>query len=175
MRTRLEANSTYVWICCLCVNQHRVKELASQGRTVPFEEFENTFGTRVRGIGHILCMMTPWDAPVYLTRVWCIFEVFTGIRQGLPVDFIMPPDQSSNLQAMLMDPKQSAMQRIFKAMAHVSIKDADASVQDDKDNILSLISRDGESAIDELNASVRNRLQKWVVDTLGTFRRTKTY
>ena len=42
---------TYVWICCLCNNQHRVD------KHVPFEQFRNIFGTIVTSVG------TMWSMP----------------------------------------------------------------------------------------------------------------
>ena len=56
----LNPKEVYVWICCLCVNQHRVIEKKRNGEVVPFEEFESVFFKRVTGIGHILAMMAPW-------------------------------------------------------------------------------------------------------------------
>lgn len=168
-RSALEPSHTFVWMCCLCINQHRVRELKSEGKTVSFEDFETAFSTRVRGTGTILCMMAPWHSPVYLTRVWCIFEVFTGIREQLNVEIVMPPQQSSDLKALLLDPQQNAVERLWQASAKVSIQDADATVQDDKDNILKLIRQQGESAVDAMNMAVRDRLETWVVATANQF------
>ena len=56
----LDPKEVYVWICCLCVNQHRVIEKKRNGEVVPFEEFESVFSKRVTSIGHILAMMAPW-------------------------------------------------------------------------------------------------------------------
>jgi hypothetical protein len=70
---------TYVWVCCLCVNQHRVVEQTESGQTGMMDtealDFFTVFGERVTNIGTIIAMMAPWDSPTYLTRVWCIFEV----------------------------------------------------------------------------------------------------
>ena len=60
---KLSTESTYIWICAFCNNQHRVVE-----RDVPFEDFKFVFNNRVKGIGHILAMMTPWEDPGYLKR-----------------------------------------------------------------------------------------------------------
>ena len=35
------------------------------------EELKHEFESRVRGIGHIVSMLFPWDAPSNLTRIWC--------------------------------------------------------------------------------------------------------
>ena len=49
---------------------------AEQGLSVSFSEFQCTFVDRVKQIGHILALMAPWEAPVYLTRpIVFIFHV----------------------------------------------------------------------------------------------------
>ena len=35
------------------------------------EELKHEFESRVRGIGHIVSMLFPWDAPINLSRIWC--------------------------------------------------------------------------------------------------------
>ena len=75
---KLNPKRIYVWICCLCNNQHRVYENKRKGVSVPFEEFQSTFYKCVTGIKHVLPMMEPWLKPKYLTRIWCIFEIFTA-------------------------------------------------------------------------------------------------
>eukprot|EP00978_Attheya_sp_CCMP212_P005800 scaffold12959_cov53-Attheya_sp.AAC.3 len=136
-RHALNPKTTYIWICCLCVNQHRVVEQAlsqanmkqssntSSGILLPssssspssssvnfFDEFRN----RVVGIGHILAMMTPWDDPLYLKRVWCIFEVFTANEQdnNCQVTIVMPPLQEQKLEEAILssrDPRKSKTTR----------------------------------------------------------------
>ena len=44
------------------------------GRVVPFSEFKSAFGKRVEGVSKILAMMSPWQEPTYIQRVWCVFE-----------------------------------------------------------------------------------------------------
>ena len=73
--SELEPSRTYIWVCCLCINQHRVKAAQARGDVVPFSEFQNTFGERVSGIGHILAMMSPWNYPTYITRV-CSIHIY---------------------------------------------------------------------------------------------------
>jgi len=68
---RLDTGSVRVWICMLCVNQHRVKESRQKGEAVPFETFRDTFTDKVVTIGHILALMTPWHDAGYLKRLWC--------------------------------------------------------------------------------------------------------
>lgn len=78
----LDPKRTYVWICAFCINQHRVKALQDVGQQVPFSEFQAAFASRVTNIGTMIALMAPWENPKYLTRVWCVFEMFTALVFG---------------------------------------------------------------------------------------------
>ena len=43
------------------------------------EELKHEFESRVRGIGHIVSMLFPWDAPINLTRIWYAVVLLRGL------------------------------------------------------------------------------------------------
>jgi len=51
-------------------DQHRVKEKAANNQVVSTEEFKQEFESRVRGVGRVLSLVTPWNEPQNLKRVW---------------------------------------------------------------------------------------------------------
>jgi hypothetical protein len=53
--------------------------------TVPPEELKHEFQCRVRGIGHIVSMLFPWDAPINLTRIWCAVARWVTVLRGVVV------------------------------------------------------------------------------------------
>ncbi|CAE7481562.1 unnamed protein product, partial [Symbiodinium pilosum] len=55
----LDPKRVYVWMCCVCVNQHWVRQAVRSGQDVPFEEFKRVFEGRVRSIGRVLALMMP--------------------------------------------------------------------------------------------------------------------
>ena len=50
-------------------DQHRVKEKAANNQVVSTEEFKQEFESRVRGVGRVLSLVTPWNEPQNLKRV----------------------------------------------------------------------------------------------------------
>ena len=93
-RNKLDPREVRVWICCLCINQHRVKEAQKRGDTIPFEEFEKAFRSRVHAIKHVLALLSPWASPLNLSRVWCITELYIADgTAGVALDFILPPSE----------------------------------------------------------------------------------
>lgn len=165
--------ATFVWICCLCVNQHRVKEAQTRGETVPFEVFKDTFSSRVSSIGHVVALMAPWSDPCYLKRVWCCFEMFTAIMLGAKVVVEMPSQEAQELaDALICNASQgdkAATSEVFKAIASVDVMKAQASVPTDRTNILRLIEESDPKpglGAERVNQTVSDRLKDWMVDHL---------
>lgn len=161
---QLNPRRTYCWICCLCINQHRVKEAQQQGQVVDFETFKNQFSESVRSIGRVVALMAPWRQPEYIKRVWCTFELFTAV--GLQdcdckLMVTMPPRQFDDLKDALLN--GSGIDEMWRTLAHLDVRQADASVQQDKDNILKLI--ENGSGFHKMNSVVSEYLQEWVVQS----------
>ena len=57
----LDERRTYIWLCCICINQHRVVEKKDQGESTKvdtFAKFRDTFYSRVTGIGKVISMVS---------------------------------------------------------------------------------------------------------------------
>jgi len=123
----LDQKRTYVWICFLCVNQHRVVELKKRQKIVEFIIFRDIFERRVKGIGHLLPMISPWDNPGYLHRVWCLFELIIAKKYGCKITMIMPDSDRLDFLKMLDDKNMSTcdrMTRLFDVLFNTRVQDA---------------------------------------------------
>jgi tetratricopeptide (TPR) repeat protein len=162
---KLDPEKTFFWICCLCINQHRVKEAQAAGETVSFEAFKDEFGDRVSSIGHIVALMAPWNDPFYTKRVWCDFEMYTAASMGsdkCKISVVMPPAEAADMRKTLTSGPINNP-KLWEALQNVKIEHAQASVQEDKDRILQLIS--SSTGFHALNSTVVTCLRKWIVDT----------
>ncbi|CAE8705325.1 unnamed protein product, partial [Polarella glacialis] len=153
----ISSEETYVWICCLCINQHRVKEAQMRGDVVPFDAFAAEFGDRVRNVGCVLALMAPWQAPVVLGRVWCVFELHMAEEIGKPVDVVMPPQEARDFAEAIFTP--DGLKKLWGALSGVRVEHAEASVPADRENILQLV-KQGVGA-GKLNRAVVSKLQGW--------------
>lgn len=158
---RLPPKRTYVWICCFCINQHKVRAASSVGHTIPFEEFQKEFGIRVRKINSLVALMSPWNDPSYLKRVWCDFELYTAITEEVAVSIIMPPEETARFHEAIC--KESGIDGMWKHFGNVRVQEADASVRQDRDRILNMI-RAG-PGFGKLNSVVVKHLQTWMVQS----------
>lgn len=158
----LEASKVYAWICCLCINQHRVVEAREKGEVLPFETFQQEFRDRVCGVGHIVALMSPWRAPQYITRVWCDFEMFTAVVKSagqVRVTITMPPRESQDFRKALQDGE--GIDQMWRTLSNLDIEQAQASVEEDRRRIFQLIRAEGNFY--QLNCAVSEFLQEWIV------------
>mmetsp|Transcript_87513 Transcript_87513/g.192232 ORF Transcript_87513/g.192232 Transcript_87513/m.192232 type:complete len:686 (-) Transcript_87513:45-2102(-) len=157
-----------VWICCFCVNQHRVQEARANKEVIEFDQFRNIFKERVRSAGCVVGLLSPWDDPLYVKRVWCLFEAWesTRIEGKIQLDFVLPEtDAQDYLRRLATD----GLKTVNEVLSKIDVQEADASVKADKDQILKLISDESDSSTssgaDKLNKVIKSRLQKWFTDT----------
>ena len=146
----------FVWICCLCINQHRVKGCAG---AVPFAEFRKAFGDRVAGVGHVVALLSPWDKPLYLTRVWCVFECYeAAMNPDIEFEIILPSSDAELLKEAVST--SDSMADVWRRLSSLSIQDAQASVPADRENIFRLIEEGPGFA--KVNGQVAIRIGNWV-------------
>lgn len=167
-QNRLDVKRTYVWICCLCNNQFRVDEQDN----VPFEDFEKIFEDKVVGINNVLSLMSPWNAPVYLTRVWCIFELHKAHSNLCNLTIAMPPSEEAKMiEAVLTgedsDQGTGGIHDLYDALSNTNIQDAKASRDEDRQRILQMVEES--SGVTELNLQVNQMLREWMRKTLDSF------
>lgn len=173
-RTGRRTEDVRVWICCLCVNQHRVKEMQAAGDKISFEAFASTFHGKVVKIGHVLSMLTPWDSPLYITRLWCIFELAMATEDpDVTITFVLPGDQEEKFEASLVQGSGLvSMSKIFENLGNVRVETAKASYDEDRRNILKKVAPgvdiDDAPALARAciayNRTVVEQLQKWFID-----------
>jgi tetratricopeptide (TPR) repeat protein len=170
----LDESTTYVWICCLCINQHRVVESKKLGLVVSFETFRDKFKSRVIDIGNVWAMMSPWEDPEYIKRAWCLLELFYAskskwshtwlsfLSDNVNVDIIMPPKERNNfIQGLRNNGASNHLNKIFELLANTRVQDAEASNPDDKEKILELI-KEG-PGYTEFNITVNDLIRNWVI------------
>eukprot|EP00931_Biecheleriopsis_adriatica_P040519 TRINITY_DN23220_c0_g1_i1.p1 TRINITY_DN23220_c0_g1~~TRINITY_DN23220_c0_g1_i1.p1 ORF type:complete len:736 (+),score=166.09 TRINITY_DN23220_c0_g1_i1:49-2256(+) len=169
--TGRDPSKTFVWQCALCLNQFRVEEKKARGESESSEVLREKFESRVRSTLHVVCLLDPWDDPVYIRRVWCIFELHRALCiEGCQLDVILPKSEEVRFGKGLRSDGLVAMWRVFEKLR---IQDAEATVEADRKNILQIVDPDAQTAEDYdvsekcsiLNRAVIQRLQRWCVDT----------
>ena len=162
-RTAWNPKRAYVWICSLCLNQHRL----GGGDAATPEDLAKEFGDRVVAFGRVLPMLEPWDDPGYVKRAWCLFELYTAIqkRDEVEIDIILSPRQAKSFHDRI-NTDGTDVHAIDEALAHVHSENAEASVQADLEMIRTLIQQYS-GGFGTLNATVKQYLRRWFVSQGG--------
>jgi hypothetical protein len=144
---------TYIWICALCLNQLRIVRVLSPA------ELSAEFGPRVTAIGRILPLLAPWNLPVYTTRAWCLFELFTAIRnrRDVTIDIILPPSQRAAFSAAMKAGDYGVLEAVLDG---IRAENATASEPADLAAIQTYVSA-LPGGFEALNETVRGHLRRW--------------
>merc|ERR1712166_731958 len=149
---------TYIWICSLCLNQHRI------GADMTPDQLAKEFGERVTALGRVLPMLEDWRNPGYVKRAWCLFELYTAIRMpSIEVDIILTPAQR---KACTETVHLEGFEAVDNALAHVKSEESTASVEADLKAIQALITQ-SHGSYTALNEAVKVRLRSWFQDITG--------
>ena len=152
-----EQEEWYFWIDLFIVNQHDTEER-------PFDWWETLFRSSMCDIGRALVVLNPWNAPVYATRAWCLYELSIVIQSDIPCEIILSSSQWSLLLDYLAHCDDSAVVgggMAIQAITHIDIGKATASKEQDLKNIMTIVKKS--VGISRLNQEVIRALLKWMV------------
>jgi tetratricopeptide (TPR) repeat protein len=130
------------------VNQH------GQSAIVPFDVLRDEFGSGVRGVGHTLLLME-WAEATALKRMWCVFELYTTLACGVPLDIIMAPDDETAFVEALHSDFGSLVQKTIIDAEHATAREPA-----DEENIRRAVVES--VGFPRLNALVIGGLQQWM-------------
>jgi hypothetical protein len=86
----------YYWIDIFTVNQHvdPPEMQSSEEEARNFEIFADGFESVLQSIGQAIILLSPWNRPEWIFRIWCLYEFYVMMRYGIPYEFVLPPAQN---------------------------------------------------------------------------------
>jgi hypothetical protein len=104
-------------------------------------------------------MLSPWHAPVPLTRAWCLWELFATHRAGAKFEIVLGPDEQRAFEAAILDD----FDVIFSAFVGIDVAKSQTGQESDRLRIIAAVQRSiGCSA---LNALALEQLRQWIFAT----------
>ena len=94
----LNSEDTFLFMCFFVNNQFRMFVESSQAGA---DNLEQIFESNLRRIGKVVALLDHWNEPVYLSRVWTIYEQYTAVKLKLPVSMILPLGPATELVAAI--------------------------------------------------------------------------
>eukprot|EP00438_Fugacium_kawagutii_P000780 Skav229114 [mRNA] locus=scaffold92:714788:719266:+ [translate_table: standard] len=95
--TASPTSDVFFFMCFFVNNQFRIiVEESSTGS----ENLEDVFESNLKRIGRMVAILDTWDQPVYLSRVWTVYEQFVAstLKIQIQVQFVLPEVATEQLQ-----------------------------------------------------------------------------
>merc|ERR1711988_736587 len=145
----------FFYMCFFVNNQYRI--LADGSSTS--NELQDVFEGTLRRVGRMVALLDTWDHPFYLSRIWTVFEQYTSVKIGIPVEVIMSRDAKNSLISEIYKGAEG-IRRVKHALSHVNSRTATAWHKHDEETVKALIeATTGFAKVDE---KVRRFMTTWV-------------
>jgi len=150
-------DSVFFYICFFCNNQYRI---LLQGATQNgSDDLESMFAKRLQRIGNVLALLDTWNNPIYLGRVWTIYEQHVAAVHGVEVTFVLPEEPAESMLDELEKGKPG-INNVKHAITQVRAETAKASVEADENKVKQLIRNSGGFA--QVNRRVQRQMVHWI-------------
>ena len=87
----VDATPRFFFMCFFVNNQHRI---LLEKCTTGSADLESIFECNLKRIGRVVAVLDTWNQPLYLGRVWTMYEQFVASTLQIPVCFVMPEDST---------------------------------------------------------------------------------
>jgi tetratricopeptide (TPR) repeat protein len=144
-----------IWLDIISFNQHLDHSLTA-------EWLNNIFRPAVYEIGHTVLVLSTWKDPAPLHRSWCLLETFYSAETKGKFGIAFTEEMRNSFVQQLRTNEHLDFFALF--CSFLTIEDADASNNDDKDMILSVARTVVGTTI--FNATVFHQLLDWLLKTV---------
>ena len=153
-------DAVFFYMCFFVNNQYRiiVEELAAGS-----DNLENVFEDNLRRIGRMVAILDTYDEPVYLSRIWTVYEQFIASKLEIPVIFVMPETSASLLQQQISR-GDAGIREVMTSVSRVDSEGAEAWKEEDAQKVKSMI-RDT-VGFQHVDKHVTDVMLRWIGDVL---------
>ena len=147
-----------IFVVCQWVDPPKARDSVAAAQN--FKIFSQAFLNVLKEIGRAVFILSPWDRPVWMERVWCLFEFYVVWLHQLQFEFIMPPSQSKRFLVSLGEEQSD----FLNLVSRMDIQKASAYSQYDEHQIKGLVQTDL-GGFSKLNESVICAVRDFCVET----------
>ena len=150
------------WIDLFVVNQHLDPPQFPDAREEAenFKVFTDGFEGALVQIQRALIVLSPWNRPHWIFRIWCLFEFYVIMKFQIRYEFVLPRAQNSAFIKSLGEEGN----RFLELVSELDMEKADASREYDKKQIKALVHKDL-GGYSKLNENVIGAIRKFCVNS----------
>ncbi len=141
----------YIWMDMFILNQFATESFNP-------DWLKQTFTNVIKDIGLTVSIMSPFEDPASIKRVWCLWEVYLSTRYA-QLEIAFPPDQKKRFEeALLSDPY--SITTMLEKIDQIDAENAEAFDPKDKEMIFDAIR--SSIGFEKLNTTVIGALREWI-------------
>lgn len=152
----VSVNKVFFFMCFFVNNQYRI---IVEESTTGSAELEKVFEGNLRRIGQMVAILDTWEEPIYLSRIWTVYEQFVASTLEIPVSFVMPDSAANSLQKQI-SLGDSGIKKVTEAVSHVNSAKATAWKKEDETKVKSLIQE--AVGFQHVDHHVRGIMVRWI-------------
>jgi len=141
----------YYWFDPFSLNQHNPGNVV-----LTPDQLEKAFGEQIRSLGSVLIVASPWNDPAFLSRAWCLFELFVSVETKVQLEISLPTQQ----RKLFIQGLQENWRVVYDAFGRIDCRKARAREQRDLDAIFASIQRT--VGFDYVNALALREMRAWL-------------
>ena len=127
----------FLWVDIFVVNQHidppKIQNTEEEERN--FKTFSDGFQVALQDIGRAIIVLSPWNRPEWMFRIWCLFEFYIMEMFHIQYEFVMPPEQESSFVHSLEEEGNTFLEMV----STLNMEHADSQSNYDKVQIKKLV------------------------------------
>eukprot|EP00913_Durusdinium_trenchii_P012539 g11774.t1 len=123
------------------------------------DNLEEVFQTNLRRIGQVVAVLDTWEEPVYLQRVWTIYEQYVACSLQVPVTFVMPEDAAASLSKQISR-GDAGIEEVTQSLCDVDVAAARAFDPRDEQKVKTTIQ--STVGFDQVNQHVKDAMIQWI-------------
>jgi hypothetical protein len=125
----IDPDTTFLWICFWCNNQRKI---LIENRGCGSDNLAQTFRSKLTGIGQVVIVFEDYRDPLYLSRIWTVFEVFVASKlKGVTITMTMPLGQDTILRGDTVENLQRNVARLDAEYAKAYCKADEERIKDE--------------------------------------------
>ena len=150
------AGAVFFFMCFFVNNQFRI---VVEKSTAGSDNLESVFGDNLKRIGQMVAILDTLEQPVYLKRVWTVYEQFVASTLEIPVAFIMPESSAVSARKQIFR-GEVGINEITDSVSRVDSAAAKAWDPKDEQKVKALIQ--STVGFNHVDAHVTDVMVRWI-------------
>ena len=122
------------------------------------DNLEEVFESNLTRVGQMVAILDSWQQPVYLSRIWTVYEQFVASKIHIPVTFTMPAAATEHLYQQVHLGK-TGIEEITRSLGRVDSQQAKAWKPEDELKVKTLIQTT--VGFEHVNKHVTDVMLRW--------------